>query len=116
MNPRVVQIQHHFRCGHVGAPPFESFVALRMLIAIFGHADSSLSSAYKRRPHRRYQHLKYGKDSVSGVLESVLAQPITSKGLSLSRYFSSFAGMSIAFLVSVAVVDFDCSTLYNLIS
>jgi hypothetical protein len=76
-----------------------------MLIAIFGHADSSLSSAYKRRPHRRYQHLKYGKDSVSGVLESVLAQPITSKGLSLSRYFSSFAGMSIAFLVSVAVVD-----------
>jgi ABC-2 type transport system permease protein len=47
----------------------------------------------------------YGKDRVSGILESVLAQPVTRRGLSLSRYVSSFLGMSIAILVSVSVLD-----------
>jgi ABC-2 type transport system permease protein len=47
----------------------------------------------------------YGKDRVSGVLESVLAQPVTRKGLSLSRYVSSFAGMSVAILASVGVLN-----------
>lgn len=47
----------------------------------------------------------YGKDRVSGVLESVLAQPITRMGLSLSRYVSSFAGISMATIASVAVLD-----------
>ncbi|MDA4123101.1 MAG: ABC transporter permease [Thaumarchaeota archaeon] len=47
----------------------------------------------------------YGKDRVSGVLESVLAQPVTRRGLSLSRYLSTFAAMSAAVVVSVAVVD-----------
>jgi ABC-type transport system involved in multi-copper enzyme maturation permease subunit len=47
----------------------------------------------------------YGKDRVTGVLESVLAQPVTRKGLSLSRYLSTFAAMSTAIVVSVAVVD-----------
>ncbi len=47
----------------------------------------------------------YGKDRVSGVLESVLAQPVTRRGLSLSRYVSSFAGISVATLASVAALD-----------
>jgi ABC-type transport system involved in multi-copper enzyme maturation permease subunit len=47
----------------------------------------------------------YGKDRISGVLESILAQPVTRKGLALSRYISSFAGMSVAILASAAVLD-----------
>jgi ABC-2 type transport system permease protein len=47
----------------------------------------------------------YGKDRVSGVLESILAQPISRRGLSLSRFFSSFAGMAIAISISMGVVD-----------
>ncbi|MGD0318530.1 MAG: ABC transporter permease subunit [Nitrososphaerales archaeon] len=47
----------------------------------------------------------YGKDRVSGVLESVLAQPISRRSLSLSRYLSSFAAMAVAVVVAVGVVD-----------
>jgi ABC-2 type transport system permease protein len=47
----------------------------------------------------------YGKDRVSGVLESILAQPISRRGLSLSRFFSTFAGMAIAISISMGVVD-----------
>jgi ABC-2 type transport system permease protein len=47
----------------------------------------------------------YGKDRVSGVLESILAQPISRRGLSLSRFISSFAGMAIAISISMGVVD-----------
>ena len=47
----------------------------------------------------------YGKDRVSGVLESILAQPISRRGLALSRFFSSFAGMAIAISVSMGVMD-----------
>jgi len=47
----------------------------------------------------------YGKDRVTGILESVLAQPVTRRGLSLSRYLSTFAAMSAAIVVSVAIVD-----------
>jgi ABC-type transport system involved in multi-copper enzyme maturation permease subunit len=47
----------------------------------------------------------YGKDRISGVLESVLAQPVTRGGLSLSRFLSSFAGMSVAVVTSVAVLE-----------
>jgi ABC-type transport system involved in multi-copper enzyme maturation permease subunit len=47
----------------------------------------------------------YGKDRISGVLESVLAQPVTRKGLVLSRYVSSYVAMSAAIFVSVIVLD-----------
>jgi ABC-2 type transport system permease protein len=47
----------------------------------------------------------YGKDRVSGVLESILAQPISRRGLALSRFFSSFAGMAIAISISMGIVD-----------
>ena len=47
----------------------------------------------------------YGKDRVSGVLESVLAQPVSRRGLSLSRFFSSFIAMAIALAISLVVVD-----------
>lgn len=47
----------------------------------------------------------YGKDRVSGVLESVLAQPVSRRGLALSRFFSTFAGMAIAIVISMGVVD-----------
>jgi len=47
----------------------------------------------------------YGKDRVSGVLESVLVQPISRRSLSLSRYLSSFVAMAIAVLLAIGVVD-----------
>lgn len=47
----------------------------------------------------------YGKDRVSGVLESVLAQPISRRSLSLSRYLSSFVAMAIAVVIAIGVVD-----------
>jgi ABC-2 type transport system permease protein len=47
----------------------------------------------------------YGKDRVSGILESVLAQPVSRRGLSISRYVSSFIAMAIAVAISVAVLD-----------
>ncbi len=47
----------------------------------------------------------YGKDRVSGVLESVLAQPISRRSLSLSRYLSSFLAMAIAVIAAIGVVN-----------
>jgi ABC-2 type transport system permease protein len=47
----------------------------------------------------------YGKDRVSGVLESILAQPVSRLGLSLSRFLSSFVAMAIAIAISMGVVD-----------
>ncbi len=47
----------------------------------------------------------YGKDRISGVLESVLAQPVSRKGLSLSRFLSTFIAMAVAISISMAVVD-----------
>ena len=47
----------------------------------------------------------YGKDRVSGILESVLSQPVSRRGLSLSRFVSSFAAMSIAIFIAMGVVD-----------
>jgi ABC-2 type transport system permease protein len=47
----------------------------------------------------------YGKDRVSGVLESVLSQPVSRRGLSISRFVSSFSAMAIAVAVAVGVVD-----------
>lgn len=47
----------------------------------------------------------YGKDRVSGVLESVLAQPVSRRGLSMSRFFSTFIALSIAISISMIVVD-----------
>jgi ABC-2 type transport system permease protein len=47
----------------------------------------------------------YGKDRVSGVLESVLAQPVSRKGLSLSRFFSTFVAMAIAICISIGIID-----------
>jgi ABC-2 type transport system permease protein len=47
----------------------------------------------------------YGKDRVTGVLESVLSRPVTRKGLSLSRYLSTFLALSIAIGITVGVVD-----------
>lgn len=47
----------------------------------------------------------YGKDRVSGVLESVLVQPVSRRNLALSRFFATFTGMAIAISVSMGVVD-----------
>lgn len=47
----------------------------------------------------------YGKDRVSGVLESVLALPVSRRGLSVSRFFSTFIAMVIAISISMVVVD-----------
>lgn len=50
-------------------------------------------------------YTSYGKDRVSGVLESVLAQPVSRRGLSLSRFISSFVALAIAISISMGVVD-----------
>ncbi|MGI0081067.1 MAG: ABC transporter permease subunit, partial [Nitrososphaerales archaeon] len=47
----------------------------------------------------------YGKDRVNGVLESVLSRPVTRRGLSISRYLSTFAGMAVAIIIAIGVVD-----------
>ncbi len=47
----------------------------------------------------------YGKDRISGVLESVLVQPVSRRGLALSRFLATFTGMAIAIGISMAVVD-----------
>lgn len=46
----------------------------------------------------------YGKDRVSGVLESVLSRPVSRRGLSVSRYLSIVAGLVVALAVTVAVM------------
>jgi ABC-type transport system involved in multi-copper enzyme maturation permease subunit len=65
----------------------EIFGAFIPLIAIIGSYNS------------------YGKDRISGVLESVLVQPISRRGLSISRFVSTFAGMAIAISISMGVVE-----------
>jgi ABC-2 type transport system permease protein len=47
----------------------------------------------------------YGKDRTSGVLESVLAQPISRRDLSISRFVSTFVAMAIATSIAMGVVD-----------
>jgi ABC-2 type transport system permease protein len=47
----------------------------------------------------------YGKDRLTGVLESVLSRPITRRGLAMSRFLSTLAAFSIAIVASVGVVD-----------
>jgi ABC-type transport system involved in multi-copper enzyme maturation permease subunit len=48
----------------------------------------------------------YGKYRLSGVLESVLAQPVSRRGLALSRFLSTFVAMAIAISISMIIVDF----------
>ncbi len=47
----------------------------------------------------------YGKDRATGVLESVLARPVTRRSLGLSRYFSFVIALSVAIIVAVVVME-----------
>ncbi len=47
----------------------------------------------------------YGKDRVNGVLESVLSRPVTRRGLSISRFFSTYLAMAVAVAIAIAVID-----------
>jgi len=47
----------------------------------------------------------YGKDRITGVLESILARPITKLGLGLSRFLTTFMSFSLAGIACVGVVD-----------
>lgn len=47
----------------------------------------------------------YGKDRVTGVLESILARPVTRLGLSLSRFLSTVIAFSGAVIACVGIVD-----------
>src|SRR5712692_2212317 len=53
----------------------------------------------------------YGKDRITGVLESVLARPITRRGLGLSRFLSTILAISIATFASVGIVDLILNSL-----
>jgi ABC-2 type transport system permease protein len=47
----------------------------------------------------------YGKDRISGVLESVLSRPVSRRGLGISRYLSTFLALGVAIAISISVVD-----------
>ena len=47
----------------------------------------------------------YGKYRLTGVLESILVQPISRLGLSISRFFCTFIAMAIAISISMIVID-----------
>jgi ABC-2 type transport system permease protein len=47
----------------------------------------------------------YGKDRITGVLESVLSRPITRRGLATSRFLSTLLAFSLAVIASVGLVD-----------
>jgi ABC-type transport system involved in multi-copper enzyme maturation permease subunit len=47
----------------------------------------------------------YGKDRVSGVLESVLSRPVTRMGLATSRFLSTFLALGVAIGISVGAID-----------
>jgi ABC-2 type transport system permease protein len=47
----------------------------------------------------------YGKDKATGVLESVLTRPVTRRGLALSRYISILLSISVALVVTMAVME-----------
>jgi ABC-2 type transport system permease protein len=47
----------------------------------------------------------YGKDRLTGVLESVLARPVTRLGLAISRFLSTVIAFALAVAAAVAVID-----------
>jgi ABC-2 type transport system permease protein len=47
----------------------------------------------------------YGKDKTTGVLESVLSRPVTRRGLALSRFISILLSISVALVVTMAVME-----------
>lgn len=47
----------------------------------------------------------YGKDKATGVLESVLTRPVTRRGLALSRFISILLSISVALVVTMAVME-----------
>ncbi|MFI5420357.1 MAG: ABC transporter permease, partial [Nitrososphaerales archaeon] len=48
----------------------------------------------------------YGRDRVSGILESVLSRPVTRRGLALSRFFSTFLALGVTVLGAIILIDF----------
>jgi ABC-2 type transport system permease protein len=53
----------------------------------------------------------YGKDHITGVLESVLARPVTRRSLAISRFLSTLLAICIATIGSVGIVDLILSSL-----
>jgi ABC-type transport system involved in multi-copper enzyme maturation permease subunit len=47
----------------------------------------------------------YGKDRATGVLESVLARPVTRRGLGVSRYLSMLISMSVGLTVTMLAME-----------
>ena len=47
----------------------------------------------------------YGKDRLTGVLESILARPISRQGLAISRFLSTLTALAVAAIASVGIVD-----------
>ncbi|MHB8565606.1 MAG: ABC transporter permease [Nitrososphaerales archaeon] len=47
----------------------------------------------------------YGRDRVTGVLESVMSKPVTRRGLVFSRYLATVLGMTLATSIAIALVD-----------
>lgn len=47
----------------------------------------------------------YGKDRATGILESVLARPVTRRSLGISRYFAFVISISVALVVTMGVME-----------
>jgi ABC-2 type transport system permease protein len=50
-------------------------------------------------------YASYGKDKATGVLESVLARPVTRRGLGLTRYVAIILSISVALVATMAVME-----------
>src|SRR5207245_445198 len=46
----------------------------------------------------------YGKDRLTGVLESILARPISRRGLAISRFLSTLTALAVAAILSVGLL------------
>ncbi|MDG6933125.1 MAG: ABC transporter permease subunit [Nitrososphaerota archaeon] len=47
----------------------------------------------------------YGRDRVTGILESVLVRPVTRRGVLVSRYVSIVAAVTLATVITILIVD-----------
>jgi ABC-2 type transport system permease protein len=47
----------------------------------------------------------YGRDRVSGILESVLVRPVTRRGILVSRYIAVVAAVALATLITILIAD-----------
>ncbi len=81
--------------GYVAPTPEEAFSLFMSAVLVLVVPLMAILVAYN----------SYGKDKATGVLESVLARPVTRRGLATSRYIAFVGAMSAALLVTMGVME-----------